>query len=401
MNPGGPGTAPVCDKEASAVGDDHDRVGGAQRVGEDHDRVVEESNVGRSRRPVDWRRALATGLVCFSVWLLLDAPSLMRSAKAAPIGVRRTVAIDALRPVSDLSTALGLSHIVGAADRVMGRTGNSEIKVVGPPIREPSGSRSSGSSGTKNPPKLTRARGSSRMGTSQAPSHGSAPNSPAGLAPLPSPTALDPLRVLSVGDSLGLDFGQSLVDDLGSTGVVSAVLDARVDTGLSRPDYFDWQLELEGDLQRYHPEVVVVFLGANDPQNFVEGGSALAYGTPAWDAAYAARVGDFIEVAVSSGARVLWVGMPPMADPTLSSKMQLLNGIYEHETQLYRGASYFPSWPVLSSNGVFAAYLPDASGNEVQVREPDGTHISPAGAERLSQATIGAMDYEWGLKLQP
>jgi hypothetical protein len=219
------------------------------------------------------------------------------------------------------------------------------------------------------------------------------------LAP---PTATAPLRVLSVGDSLGIDFGGALVNDLSATGVVDAVLDAHVDTGLSRPDYFDWPLELHNDLLQYHPQIVVVFLGANDPQNIVTGDTSLVFGTAAWDAAYAARVGAFMHAATAAGARVLWVGMPPMADPGLNADMQVLNRIYQSQSVRHRGVTYFASWSVLSDpQGGFAYFLPDASGNVETVREPDGTHIAPAGAELLSRAVITDMDRLWVLGLQP
>ena len=54
------------------------------------------------------------------------------------------------------------------------------------------------------------------------------------------PTAADPLRVLILGDSLGIDLGGPLQNDLVNTGVVKATLDARESTGLTRPDYFNW-----------------------------------------------------------------------------------------------------------------------------------------------------------------
>jgi hypothetical protein len=80
--------------------------------------------------------------------------------------------------------------------------------------------------------------------------------------------------------------------------------------------------------------------------------------------------------------------------------MQVLNGIYQTEASAHRGVTYFASWPVLSdAQGAFASFLPDGSGNEVQVREPDGTHVSPSGAERLTRAAIAAMDHSWGLNL--
>jgi hypothetical protein len=223
---------------------------------------------------------------------------------------------------------------------------------------------------------------------------------PDGLAPLAVPTPAAPLRLLVLGDSLGIDFGQPLVNDLAATDVVSAVLDGHIDTGLSRPDYFNWPAELQRDVVTYQPKAVVVFIGANDPQNFIDGSTAVTYGTPAWNAAYGKRVGSLMAQATGAGARVLWVGMPPMADPGLNAKMETLNAIAQNQAAVHPGVTYFASWPVLSNpQGQFSAFLPDASGNEVQVRDPDGIHITAAGAQRLSQAAIAFMGHEWGLVL--
>jgi hypothetical protein len=80
--------------------------------------------------------------------------------------------------------------------------------------------------------------------------------------------------------------------------------------------------------------------------------------------------------------------------------MQTLNGIDAGQAALRRGVTFFASWPVLSDPaGHYATFLPDASGSEVQVREPDGTHIANAGAQRLSQAAVAFMGHEWGLAL--
>ena len=43
---------------------------------------VDDQPVG-GRVRVTWRHALAAGLVCFGVWLVLDAPTLMHSAQDA------------------------------------------------------------------------------------------------------------------------------------------------------------------------------------------------------------------------------------------------------------------------------------------------------------------------------
>jgi lysophospholipase L1-like esterase len=319
-------------------------------------------------------------VVCFAVWLLLDAPTLFRSAQASPLGARRSAAISILRPIDQLSRALGLSHVIGDTGNVIGHAGNSVLQVEGAVAHRHGAPR-------VHKTVVTRA------------GHGGVV-APDGLPPLPTPTPATPLRVLTVGDSLGIDFGQVLVNDLAGTGVVTAVLDGHIDTGLSRPDYFDWQSELRSDLARYQPQAVVVFIGANDPQSLLEGGTALQYGSAAWNVVYSQRVAVFMQAATHAGARVLWVGMPPMADPVLNGKMQVLNGIFQTEAASHTGVTYFASWPLMSDGQAhYATFLPDASGNEVQVREPDGTHISVPGAERLSRAVMTVMARSWDVSL--
>lgn len=334
------------------------------------------------------------GMSAFAIWSLLDAPSLLRSAQGSPIGARRTVSIEVLRPLAAVSRGLGLSHVVSVADRLLGRRGPGVLQVaVGPPPARHH-------TGHHTPRHAAHPTGwpafhQPGIADRQAPASDS-------LSSLPTPTAAAPLQVLAVGDSLGVDFEGPFADDLAATGVVHAVVDAHVDTGLARPDYFDWPAALRTDLAQDHPQAVVVFMGANDPQNVVEQGQALSYGTPAWDQAYAQRVGQFMSEVTSTGARVLWVGMPPMADPGRSAAMQVLNTIFEQQAASHPGVTFLSSWTLLGTpQGAYAQYLAGSSGAPQEVREPDGTHISPAGAEVLSQSVIGAMDRAWGLSLAP
>jgi len=71
-----------------------------------------------------------------------------------------------------------------------------------------------------------------------------------------------------VGDSLGIDLGDSLVNDLANTGVVTATLDGKESTGLTRPDYYNWPAELQADLPKYDPQVVVIMVAPTIPRTF-------------------------------------------------------------------------------------------------------------------------------------
>ena len=161
---------------------------------------------------------------------------------------------------------------------------------------------------------------------------GTAPTTPTTVPPNPKePTAADPLRVLIVGDSIGIDLGDALQPDLADTGVVSAALDGRVSTGLTRPDYFNWPAELTADLKSQNPQVVVVMIGANDAQDFL-GPPDVPYTSAAVE--HALRASGWrssCRSPRSGGATVVWVGMPPMQNPGLNAQMSDVNAVVQQQ----------------------------------------------------------------------
>jgi hypothetical protein len=324
-------------------------------------------SVGREPRRAGWTRALGVGLAAFTIWLILDAPTLQHNAQVSPVGVRRTVSLDLLGPLATISRDLGLSHVVSVADGVLGRTGNRPGNGLATPTTIPPRSTAT----TTTMPRVVLNR---------------------------RPSAIDPLRALVVGDSLGIDLGNVLVNDLSQTGVVQATLDGQVSTGLTRPDYFNWPVELATDLSRYTPQLIVVMMGANDAQDF-PGPPDVPFGTPTWDAAYRIRVGDFMAEATSRGAQVIWVGMPPMQDPGRSAAMGRLDGIVSQEAHRHPGVDFLDSSIVIGTPaGQFTPYLVVA-GQEVNVREPDGIHITPGGAQVLSAAVEAAVHSQFHITI--
>lgn len=328
------------------------------------------------RQVLPWTRVLYIGLICFAVWLVLDAPSLQKSAQYSPIGTRRTVSLDLVGPIAAFSRGTGLSHIVSWADDIMGRSvgGGPALSVATPPPIP--------------------ARNHTPTGTTIPISPSTTPPTPTTLPPLPlHPTAANPLRVVVIGDSIGIDLGQPLTNDLIGTGVVTSTLDGKIDTGLSRPDYFNWPAELQADLAIHHPQLVVVMMGANDPQSMVVNGSAVAYGTDAWNVAYSARAGAFMDIATNAGAHMLWVGMPPMAGGQLDGQMNQINGLVAAQAAARPAGVTFLNCRTILGNGQgnYTAYLTNGAGSEINIRTPDGIHLTPDGGEVLSQAVMNSM----------
>ncbi len=246
-----------------------------------------ETPESRLRSP--WQHVLRICVAAFLLWLVLFAPTLQHNAQVSPVGTRRTVALDVLGPIAATSRALQLSRIVSWTDEATGRTGNrpgnGALTTLGPghhrgghPVKPPS----------------TGGQPSSPPTTVTSPSTGGSGGD------ITHPTAANPLRVLILGDSLGIDMGGPLQNDLANTGVVQATLDARESTGLTRPDYFNWPAELQTDLGVTHPQVIVIMIGANDPQDF-PGPPDIPFTSPQWNVMYAARVARLHEASPERG----------------------------------------------------------------------------------------------------
>jgi len=350
----------------------------------------------RRRHLVSAGQILGVGVVCFALWTVVDARQLYNSANSSPPGTRRSVAMSVLRPIARVEEFFGLDRVVNGANRALGRSGPGTSGTVPPPPPP--------TSTVARTHPTTPASGSSTPSSTPTPT--TRPTSPT-QAPAPAalrqPSAARPLTLLEVGDSLGVDLGYGLGDVLTGHPDVHLVQDAKIDTGLANVAYYNWPASLQAELKALHPGLVVVFLGGNDVQGFDVGEQLASFGTPFWRQQYSLRVAAMMREATAAGAQVLWVGMPimgPSADIS-NADMELLNAIYQAQASRFPGVTYYSSWKVFeNSSGSYAEYLPNASGNLVQVRDPDGVHLAPpAGEDLLASAVVEAIDRAWHVHL--
>ncbi|MGO9963658.1 MAG: DUF459 domain-containing protein [Acidimicrobiales bacterium] len=364
-------------------------------------RQVGEGGPTDQRRRASAGRIIGVGLVCFGIWLAFDANQLYHAAEAGQIGVRRTVAMAVLRPIAAVTDALRISGPVNSADSALGRCGiGGAPACISGPAPTP----------TVNGP-VHRSWG--YLGLGGAPHLGPGihyvpppppPVEPSGPPPIASPTTSHPLTLLSIGDSIGEDLGFGLGDVFSTDPDVRVVQKALEDTGLARSDYYNWPVALEADLRQYHPEIVVVMLGANDMQYFSTGnGHYISFSLTAsqWWQAYAHRVALVMDEATAAGAHVMWVGLPPMgAGSTVPAGFpQKLNGVFYAESNAHPGVAYFPAASVLAGRkGGFQLYM-TINGSIEQIRSTDGVHLLPAGYDMLAQALVEPMERAWNVNL--
>ena len=290
-------------------------------------------------------RTIATaGAIAALVWITLAASQIERSVSGAELGPWRDVRLAIIRPLANA---------------------HGEIAATPAPT-------------ASAPP--TVARPMVVAGVQAAPKPAATP-----VARVPTPS--DPLRVLVIGDSLAGDLGRSLGRISAAAALVSVELDYKPASGLSRPDYFDWYAALVSDIARLHPEVVVVMLGGNDAQSFEANGHVVQQATAEWSAIYAKRVADLMMIGAANDRRVIWIGLPVMADPSFGELMRRQNDLYRAASDGNARVTYLDTWALFAGpDGRYAPYLPDASGRPAPMRQADGIHLSIAGADRLAGA---------------
>lgn len=206
----------------------------------------------------------------------------------------------------------------------------------------------------------------------------------------PTPTPEKPLKieapynVLIVGDSFIAErFGYQLEKELLLYRDVTVQRKGIYSTGLSRPDYFNWEKELNILLETQKPNITVVMFGANDGQDQTTlDGKVIHYGTVEWNNEYSKRVSAFLYNLERKNIFTFWIGNPMPRDDYYSKKMQNLNSIYEKECLKEKNTMYISTWSFLAdSNGNFSNYLPDEFGDKKLARTSDGIHVTVFGAD--------------------
>ena len=132
---------------------------------------------------------------------------------------------------------------------------------------------------------------------------------PAQIGAKPGPKRL--LRTLLVtGDSMSTPLDAEMGRTLSGEDV-RVVRDPHLGTGISKSFLVDWGQLSAGQVERYHPNAVVVFIGANEgfPMDGPGDRKVECCGTGA--AAYANRVRRMVDTYRQQGkARVYWIGVP-------------------------------------------------------------------------------------------
>jgi hypothetical protein len=194
----------------------------------------------------------------------------------------------------------------------------------------------------------------------------------------------DPLRTFVGGDSMAIELSHSVETAVVDRPEIALTTNARVSSGLTRPDFYDWPAYFDDELLPTEPEVAVVMFGANDSQGMLVDGDPYQPDSQEWQDEYRRRVGFVMDQLRGDGRLVVWVGQPHMREDGFDERMGVLNEIYAQEAEGRPWVTFLDSRPVLSPDG--EGYQVEAGGTTL--RQGDGIHLSRAGADLLADAVL-------------
>jgi len=204
-------------------------------------------------------------------------------------------------------------------------------------------------------------------------------------------TAKDVYQVFVIGDSLaaGLWSGVSRMID----GDMRISLNGRYkeDSGLSRPEYYDWNGALPKILSSNKIDIAVVMIGSNDAQPIRDGQMRYAFDTKEWRESYVRQVDQLMTSLKAAGAAVYWVEMPPMAADKYDDSMKVISAIYAERAKA-AGIRFVATRDAFLDNGKYAESGFDDTGEFVKLRSKDGVHFLKEGNNKLGSLVVAAIN---------
>lgn len=197
-----------------------------------------------------------------------------------------------------------------------------------------------------------------------------------------------PQQFLVIGDSLGGGLGAGITRLRPESDVTLRFVE---ESGIARPEVYDWSASLPKILDGKQYDDIIVLLGANDRQMIKSGALRLNFNSPEWAAAYKAQLDRILGVLKSSGARVYWVSLPPMADKDFEAAMQVIAAL-QRERVAAHGMSFIDVHKdFLAADGSYTDSGPDDTGVVRKLRSSDGITFFKQGNNRLAQLVLAAI----------
>jgi uncharacterized protein len=208
------------------------------------------------------------------------------------------------------------------------------------------------------------------------------------------PTPEDPVELFVTGDSQAEFIGQLLTDELPDD-LFDVEIAARNSTGLTNPEFFNWELNAQQEIAARAPDAVVMVIGGNDGFNVLVGDQLYGWQDPEWQTEYARRAAVVMRELGSDGERpVYWVPPPTARDDEQNAIYETQNGAVEEAATAVPGARHVDIFNTINDGEYSDELLID--GDRVLARQSDGIHFTREGAVVPVRLILRSMarDYE-------
>ena len=204
--------------------------------------------------------------------------------------------------------------------------------------------------------------------------------------------------VLVVGDFMAGGLAEGLEAAFELEPAVRVIDKSSGSSGFVRADVYDWPQNISGLVGDIKPSVVVVMIGTNDRQQMLVGTTREPIQSAAWSAEYDRRASKFTAALKTSGVPVVWVGLPPFRQQTMSAGILAFNDSYRSKAESISG-QFVDIWDgFLDANGAFTINGFDHTGQPAKLRSSDGINLTKAGrrkaaffAEKPIRVALGAL----------
>ncbi|HTN25551.1 MAG TPA: GDSL-type esterase/lipase family protein [Solirubrobacteraceae bacterium] len=216
---------------------------------------------------------------------------------------------------------------------------------------------------------------------------------PTRAPPRPASGRAPHLRLLATGDSMIQIVDGFLKAGLADRRATVVRSDAHISTGISKLGMLDWLHKAREQASSFKPDVTVITLGANDgfPMKTPSGASVGCCGA-GWIAEYARRVASMMRSYRRGGrSLVYWMTLPAPRGGNFARVFNAINpAIRRAAARVGGGVRVIELGRVFTPGGHFRQ-LVTYHGRTVSARQPDGVHLSTAGARIAASLVIARL----------
>ncbi|MFP3921271.1 MAG: DUF459 domain-containing protein [Dichotomicrobium sp.] len=195
----------------------------------------------------------------------------------------------------------------------------------------------------------------------------------------------DRYKLYVIGDFLAAGLADALPDALDETTSVDIERETRNNSGLARPDYYNWSARVEDILEGQSVHIAVIMLGSNDRRRIRTANGFEEFGTDAWTEAYRLRVDALVEKLTEANVAVYWMGLPIVAEEEARADYEQINSIIRERAYL-GGVKYIDTWNGFSDQfGNYSAFGPSVAGVTKRLRDNNGIGFTAEGNRKLAE----------------